>query len=460
MSSAQKRVNRIYTSRWLSWRLIMFLTLLTVFFASVADYFLYQSLLEKDRSLLEARASTYLRVYNNGGLETLIETVDNENNAPDLWLVEIHGDDNPVRHIVGNASHQEVRHSDPFWPVVDTAEKRWLIHTVDLNEHIELVLGMNSIPRQSQLVEYRWAMAAVLLSVLVFSALMFRRIYDQTLLPIRDLLLATSHIQQTRNLSERVTVRNPETELGLLTLQTNEFLETIEKLVLSMRGALDNVAHDLRTPMTRMQLQIERMLMQKDIQKQPELLQELGMLSDESEYMSAMLKTLIDISEAESGILRLDCQKFVVKPELMQLIDIYGFLAEEKDIGVTLNCDEDTVLYADPIRFKRAIGNLLDNAVKFSPEQTEISLNVVNTGTAIRIEIVDQGPGIASQDLPHVFERLYRSDKTRSSPGLGLGLSLVYAIAHAHGGSIDASNRVEANTKGARFVISFPQSER
>lgn len=454
MSFAKSKTEQYRTSRWLFYRFMILLAVITIFFAAIADYFLYQSLLEKDRSLIDARLTTYQRIFEHSGLQKLKEVIRDEDNDEQVWLIELESAKTGVENLLDNDHAGSLRLTDPFWPVIDTREQRWFMDKQSLDGTNHIIVGMSSLPRQQQLVQYRLAMTAVLIPILLFSALLFRKIYEHTLLPIRDLLTATSQIQATQNLSERVRVRDPNTELGQLAMLTNDLLATIEKLLTGMRGALDNVAHDMRTPMARQKLQLEALLVRSDVQRQGDLAEQLGILSEESEYISSMLATLMDISEAESGIIQLDKQHVNLHTELTKLLEIYRFLAEENNIDIHLECSPDITLFADPTRIKRAVGNLLDNAVKFSPANTEIWVVATTKNKRLNLVITDQGEGIHQNDLAHLFDRLYRGDRARNTQGMGLGLSLVKAIVQAHGGEVLAGNRQDE--KGASFVINMP----
>ena len=162
----------------------------------------------------------------------------------------------------------------------------------------------------------------------------------------------------------------------------------------------------------------------------------------------------MDLSEAETGTLRLDRKPTDLGLLVREVVELYAFVAEERNIAVRLEAPEEMTAEVDGPRLKQAVGNLLDNAVKYSPDGSSVLVSLRAAGDNFRVEVRDEGPGIPEEELPHIWERLYRGRSARSKPGLGLGLSLVKAIAEVHGGRAEAANNAE---KGASFAIRCPR---
>ena len=168
-----------------------------------------------------------------------------------------------------------------------------------------------------------------------------------------------------------------------------------------------------------------------------------------------MLRTLTDISEAETGVMRL--QRSTVRvPELVaDILELYGYAAGDKRIRLESDLPAELAIEADADRLRQVLANLLDNAVKYTPEGGRVTVNARREGEQVVITVSDTGVGIPPEELPQVWERLFRGDRSRSTPGLGLGLSLVRAIVQAHGGSVTAESRPG---EGARFSLHLPAS--
>jgi signal transduction histidine kinase len=174
---------------------------------------------------------------------------------------------------------------------------------------------------------------------------------------------------------------------------------------------------------------------------------------EESERVVTMLNTLMDISEVETGAMKLNLQRVDVTELARQLTEFYAEVAEDQGIKISLSAENSCEAVADENRLRQAVANLLDNAVKYTPAGGQVEVAVKRTPSQVVVSVRDTGIGIPAEDLPRVWERLYRGDKSRSQRGLGLGLSLVRAIAQAHLGEC----RVKSEPgRGSEFTLRIP----
>jgi signal transduction histidine kinase len=167
-----------------------------------------------------------------------------------------------------------------------------------------------------------------------------------------------------------------------------------------------------------------------------------------------LLETLLDISAAEAGVLKLDRDHIDVRSLTERAVDLYREVAEEKAITVTLDQPEPVEVNADAIRLGQVVNNLLDNALKYTPAGGRVVLTARSESKAALITVTDNGPGVPATEREAIFRRLYRGDSSRSQRGLGLGLSMVKAIVEAHGGNAAVD---DAPGGGARFTVRLPR---
>jgi signal transduction histidine kinase len=275
----------------------------------------------------------------------------------------------------------------------------------------------------------------------------------RALRPIHNLSLVARSIVNTSRFDSRVPSDDTGGELNELVIVFNQMLGKIELLIQSMKGALDNVAHDLRTPVTRLRGVAEAALRtEADGNTCREALADC---LEESERVMTMLNTLMDISEAETGMMKLSPENVNLAQLIDQVADLYGYVAAEKSIALSTEAPKDIWLVADYARLRQVLANLLDNAIKYTPCGGRVDIKAFENGQEAVVLVKDNGIGIPPDDLPRIWDRLYRGDKSRSQRGLGLGLSLVKAVVQAHHGKIEAATNASG---GSLFSLYLPLS--
>ncbi|MET1066471.1 MAG: HAMP domain-containing sensor histidine kinase [Pseudomonas prosekii] len=251
------------------------------------------------------------------------------------------------------------------------------------------------------------------------------------------------------DLTHRLPLSNRRDELDMLAAIVNAMLERIERLMNEVKGVCDNIAHDLRTPLTRLRAQLYRIQQQAD--DSSPLVQQLDSVLAEADTLMARFRGLLRISELEdrqrrSGFVQLD-----PVPLLQELHDFYLPLAEEGELVFQLQLPESLPsLNGDRALLFEAIANLLSNSIKFTPPGGEVILRGLNEGGHTRIEVLDSGPGIALAERDAVFRRFYRAEGGNQQSGFGLGLSIVAAIVSLHGFTLDVGT---SERGGARLVL-------
>lgn len=259
----------------------------------------------------------------------------------------------------------------------------------------------------------------------------------------------TNQIIQSGNFHQRIPVDSSWDDLSKLSIALNGALEALAQKVQSIKSVSDNIAHDLRTPLTRLRGHIE--CIQDENQK--------AMLINEVDTILAMFKGLLRIADIEASKHKASFSTHSIDTIINDVIDLYLPLAEDKHQHIQCDlqpvssfCDRDLVF--------QALANLSDNAIKFTPEHGQIVFRLSENEGKVCIHICDSGPGVGEQQIPHLTQRFFRADASRHTAGFGLGLALVQAVAKRHGGSIrftsNTANKNGQASKGLCCELSFP----
>jgi signal transduction histidine kinase len=253
---------------------------------------------------------------------------------------------------------------------------------------------------------------------------------------------------ETGDLAARVPGASGSGELALLVRQFNTLLEKNSAHVRVLRETLDNLAHDLRTPLARLRGTAELALHENG--DPGEARSALADCVNETDRLLHVIEALLDLSAAEGGALKLNRERIDLRTLAERAVDLYKEVAEERRITVALELPVPVEVEADAVRLGQAVNNLLDNALKYTPEGGRVTLSAsVDSGAAV-LRVADNGPGVPVAEREAIFRRLYRGDASRSQRGLGLGLSLVKAIVEAHHGTVAVD---DAPGGGARFTV-------
>ena len=248
--------------------------------------------------------------------------------------------------------------------------------------------------------------------------------------PAAELAGAAQEVAQTSDLTRRIDVRGSD-ELGRMAASFNEMMAALERSVGAQRRLVADASHELRTPLATLRTNIAT-LTHGDGLSDEEHRRLLDDLDAEMEELSGLVGDVVELARDPS-----EGEMVTEEVRLDELAAAAVARARRRARGLRFSEElEPSLVRGDPARLDRAIGNLLDNAVKWSPEGGEVVVTVADGRLAIR----DHGPGFADEDLPHAFERFYRSDDARGTPGSGLGLAIVERIAEQHGGSASAAN--------------------
>ncbi|HEX6960028.1 MAG TPA: HAMP domain-containing sensor histidine kinase [Ferrovibrio sp.] len=291
-----------------------------------------------------------------------------------------------------------------------------------------------------------WAVVAAFLLAVV-GGLMIRRVVLRRI----ETINRTAGAIMQGDLGRRVALQGGDDEFDHLALTINKMLDQIQQLVEGVRNVSNAVAHDLRTPLAELRARLEALLREKPAAER--MLDEVGEAVADIDRLIGTFNALLRLAEVDSGLQRAGFTKVDLKPLMEDVAELYGPSAEAKGISLRQDIAADLQVDGDPYLLAQAVGNLLDNAVKYTPAGGTIALALkAGEDGYCRIGVSDSGPGIPEAERALVTRRFYRGDLSRSTSGAGLGLSLVEAVVRLHGGRLALTD----NSPGLMAVISLP----
>jgi signal transduction histidine kinase len=428
----------------------------------VIYYMLGAAIDRKDRDMVESRLREYQAVFQGGGVPALKDWIDRVGEAQrqQTFFVRVVKPDQTVLFMIlpidwVKTDLQRVESSGH----VEAAG--WLrlprdsnidltIASTRLPDGTFLQVGRSSDSRAQLLGKFRVVFALVAGPVILLGFLGGVWMTNRTTRPLKQIVQAVQSIIQTGRLDVRVPASETTGELDDLVALFYRMLEGNESLIHALRGSLDNVAHDLRTPLARLRVALE------DSMRSPSDLttarQSIAGALEETDRVETIIRTLMDVTLAETGMMKLEIETADPGALVDDVMELYEDVAGEKEIAIEKQM-EPARAPVDAARIRQVFANLLDNALKYTPRGGRIVIASRHETDQVAICFRDNGAGISEKDLPHIWDRLYRGDKSRSEHGLGLGLSLVKAIVEAHRGRVVVKSTLH---EGSEFCVLLP----
>jgi signal transduction histidine kinase len=340
----------------------------------------------------------------------------------------------------------------------ETAEHRALVRVLQLPGGFHLLVGRD-LEERERLFDIianagRWSLAIVMILGIAGGVFVSRRVLNRV-----DAMTHTAQTIMAGDLSGRLPIAGSGDELDRLASNLNAMLERIEALMRGLKEVSDNVAHDLRTPLTRLRNHAEEAL--RTAKDEAGYRGALEATIEESDGLIRTFNALLMIARAESGEAREGMSEFDAAEVAHDVSELYEPLADDK--GLALRVETTSA----PVKGNRelvsqALANLVDNAIKYAAEPgangangavSEILVTAAAEGDRIKLAVRDGGPGIPASDRAHVVERFVRLEQSRTKPGSGLGLSLAAAVARLHGGEL----KLEDNAPGLKAILDLPR---
>ena len=412
---------------------------------------------------VEAEIAGLSEQYRQGGIRRLVETVERRANQPgsSLYLVTTFAGER----ITGNVAQLpvgvlerpgliETRYARTDGVV---AEHRALARIFLLPGGFRLLVGRDLEDREA----LRGMMLRALLTSLGWLVLIGTAggiFVAMRVLRRVDAMSASAQTIMSGDLSQRLPRTGSGDELDRLATSLNAMLERIGELMKGLQEVSDNIAHDLKTPLTRLRNGVDEAL--RSAQSPDDYRACLEKVVEESEGLIRVFNALLMNARLESGAAQEAMQDFDVAEVARDVAELYDAVAEEQGVMLTLDADGPLMLRGGRELIGQALANLVDNAIKHGQPQESGAQVVVNIaarrmGNRIELTVADRGPGVAAQDRARVLERFMRLEGSRSRPGSGLGLSLASAVARLHHGAL----RLDDNEPGLRVTIDLPVEE-
>jgi len=295
-----------------------------------------------------------------------------------------------------------------------------------------------------------WTVAVVFVLMVAAGALVGWAMARRAMSGVNAVTAAAARIAEG-DMGHRVRVGREGREVQRLASTFNEMAARLETLIAKMKDSNDNIAHDLRSPVTRMRCNAEMPLMGAFGEEQYQ--EYAAKIIEDCDRLLVIVDTMLDISELEAGAAGFRRERVDLLEICREGAELFDALAEAQEKELSCRGEAPAFVDGDPGRLQRVVATLLDNAVKYTDGGCRIEIAVESNKDGSSFSVNDDGPGIAPEDLARVFERFYRADRSRSNTGNGLGLSLARAIVEAHGGRLEVRSRPG---EGATFTATFP----
>ncbi|RDV02408.1 sensor histidine kinase [Undibacter mobilis] len=451
---------------------LVYLTVFALFAVALLGYFAFNTrrlITEQITDTVNAEITGLSEQYRLGGIRRLVLTVDARARRPgsSLYLVTTFNGDTLAGNVTDLPSgvlDQDGWIETPYRRLDETEganhpEHHSLVRVFQLPGGFRLLVGRDLEERERLYgivaSAGRWSIALVIVLGLGGGLFVTRRVLRRV-----DAMTATSRSIMAGDLGERLPIEGTGDELDRLAENLNLMLERIEALMGGLKEVSDNIAHDLKTPLTRLRNRCEEAL--RTAGSEAEYRAALEGTIEESDGLIRTFNALLLIARAESGQSREDMTEFDAAEVARDIGELYEPLAEEKGIALKVDAEAPATLKGNRDLVSQALANLVDNAIKYSvaagrsadAPPAEIKVGAVIDGDRVLLTVADNGPGIPEADRSRALERFVRLEQSRSLPGSGLGLSLVAAVARLHDGELTLAD----NAPGLKSIIALPRT--
>jgi heavy metal sensor kinase len=319
-------------------------------------------------------------------------------------------------------------------------------------ERYVIEVGGSTLPIKDVLHRFLVSMLLGLVVVLALAIWVGFMVIKWALAPVKKITSSAEEIT-SHHLDKRLPIVETGDEIATLSKTLNQMISRLDESFQSVNRFTADASHELRTPLTIIRGELETSLMDKSLSEN--VRETIYSLIEETENLSKIVQCLLSLSRLDSGGVQMERVRLNLAELVSTTTDQMVPLADEKHVILTSRAQGRVEVDGDRVRLKQVVVNLLDNAIKYTPEGGTVTVGVNVSDRQAQLEISDTGPGIPDNDLPHVFDRFFRASRHRFAniEGAGLGLSIVQSICTAHGGLVKAENHANG---GCRFVVQLP----
>ena len=405
-------------------------------------------------------------MFDEGGHDKLQEEIDREQlggEIDDFFIRVLDAEGNEI--YASDLTHWKNLHTDKkIIKQLAQAENSFIVDTIELEsqeEDARVIYGTigsdvilhigESTGEKMEVLELLSALSLVILFIVVpLASGVGWFIARQAMQGVNEVNGAVSDIEEGK-LDSRVAVKTQQDEIQTLAISFNAMADRIRLLISEMREMIDNIAHDLRSPLGRIRAISESALSGTTTER--EYKAAAADTLEECDRLIQLINTTLDVAEAESGVSYSAVEEINISKLIEDACELFDPVAEEKHIEFTCALEANCAVKGNKSYLQRMFANLIDNALKYTPSLGTININLKQNDNAVNITVSDTGIGIPDADQYRIFERFYRCDNSRTNAGCGLGLSFARAVARGHGGDITLTS---AANKGSVFTVTLP----
>src|SRR5215467_6276296 len=439
---------------------LVYLTIFVLFAGIVLVYFAWNTrrlINEQITQTVDAEIVTLQDEYDIGGIRRLIFTLDARSRRPDSYLYLLttaagEGLAGNVGSLTAGVLERAGWTETAYRKLEDLeqTEHHALVRIVQLSGGFRMLVGRDLEERDRM-----HDVAIVVILGIAGGLFVMRRVLQRV-----DAMTATAQTIMAGDLSGRLPVAGTNDELDRLAGHLNAMLDRIEALMRGLKEVSDNIAHDLKTPLTRLRNRCEEAL--RTAEDEAQYRAALEGTIEESDALIRTFNALLMIARAESGQARDNMREFDAAEVARGVGELYEPVADDKGLLLAIDAPSAAPVRGNRELISQALANLVDNAIKYAAPTAavpakgtpEVRVTAACEGDRVLLTVSDHGPGIPASDRAHAVERFVRLEQSRTQPGSGLGLSLAQAVAHLHGGDL----KLEDNQPGLRTVISLPRA--